>query len=70
MDVWKAKDVDRWSIIRLKDGKIAVWERKTMTAITSTGTSRKLKGDDEVDLVKHASQLAFEYVSNPDNFES
>jgi len=59
-----AKHVERFSIIRLKDGRLAVWERKGMMAITVWGKMAvKLTGDTEVEVVKPLAHLAADYLA-------
>lgn len=66
-----AKNVDRYSIIRLNDGRLAVWERKAMTAITEWNKSGiKLKGDTEVEVVKFPAHLAADYLRAQNQIES
>lgn len=58
------KHVERYSVIRLSDGRLAVWEKKTHIAITDWGkTGTRLYGDDEVEVVKNPCHLAADYLA-------
>lgn len=64
----QAKNVERFSIIQLANGKVAMFERKSMTAIyfnednNCSSLSTKLKGDTEVTVLKTPAILALEYL--------
>lgn len=61
----KARNIERYSIVRLSDGTIAVWERKGMIAITEWGKKGiKLHGDTELEVLKFPAHLASEFLKS------
>lgn len=58
-----ARNVERYSIIKLKDGTIGVWERKAKTVIIEWNKyGREISLDTEVEVLKNPCHLAADYL--------
>lgn len=58
-----AKHIDRFSIVKLPDGRIGVFERKGLTVITEWNKMAvQVSADIELEVIKNPCHLAADYL--------
>ena len=59
----RAKYIDRYSIVKMDDGTVGVFERKGLLVISNWGkTGHKVSADTEMEVIKNPCHLASDYL--------